>query len=334
VAVSRHFGDHRDDDIESPDNAGCSWEREMMERTRRAFTLVELLVVIAIIGILVALLLPAIQAAREASRRSQCSNNLKQIGLAIHNYELSHKRLPPGARYSSSGMRRGSIFLFLLAELEETAISNLIDLNSPNLDHDVATGSNVRAQLVSTLICPSDDHEGVRNDSALHNYAASRGPTAVYNNPGCSCSLPAAWSSLSMAPLDDPKNYAGPFTRMSATVKLSQVTDGLSKTIFFGEVRPNCSEHVAEGWAYTNNGNGYCTTLIPINYDSCNPDAPDGCARPCNWNTEVGFKSAHVGGAQFLLGDGSVHFVDESLDHQTYQYLGAKSDGYAVSLSF
>jgi prepilin-type processing-associated H-X9-DG protein len=156
----------------------------------------------------------------------------------------------------------------------------------------------------------------------------------VYENPGCYCAIPAEWSSLAMAPLDDPKNYAGPFTRMGTAVKLSQITDGLSKTIFFGEVRPNCSQHVREGWAYTNNGNGYCTTLIPINYDSCNEDAADGCAAPCNWNTEVGFKSSHSGGAQFLFGDGSVHFIPESIEHQTYQYLGAKSDGYGMSMEF
>jgi prepilin-type N-terminal cleavage/methylation domain-containing protein len=307
---------------------------EVMDRSRRAFTLVELLVVIAIIGILLALLLPAVQAAREASRRSQCSNNLKQIGLALQNYEQAHKRLPPGARYSSGGMRRGSILLFLLPYLEETALSNAIDLNGPNLDSAVASGQKVRSQLISSFICPSDDHEKIYSDSALHNYAASRGPTDVYNNPGCSCSLPAAWTSLSLAPLDDPNNYAGPFTRVGSTVKLTQITDGLSKTIFFGEVRPNCSDHVREGWAYTNNGNGYCTTLIPINYDSCNAEADDNCARPCNWNTEVGFKSSHSGGAQFLLGDGSVHLASETIDHQTYQHLGGKSDGYVVSISF
>jgi prepilin-type N-terminal cleavage/methylation domain-containing protein/prepilin-type processing-associated H-X9-DG protein len=306
----------------------------MMILNRRAFTLVELLVVIAIIGILVALLLPAIQAARESSRRSQCSNNLKQIGLALQNYEISKKRLPPGARYSGGGIRRGSIFLFLLPYLEETAISDLIDLDSPNLDHDVATGENVRSQLISTLICPSDDHEKIFSNSALHNYAASRGPTSVFNNPSCSCTLPPEWASLALAPLDDPKNYAGPFTRVGATTKLSQVTDGLSKTIFFGEVRPNCSQHVKEGWAYTNNGNGYCTTLIPINFDSCSEDAAKGCASYCNWNTEVGFRSSHSGGAQFLLGDGSVHFIPETIDHQLYQYLGAKSDGAVIPKEF
>ena len=117
-----------------------------MQRLRGAFTLVELLVVIAIIGVLVALLLPAIQAAREASRRSQCSNNLKQIGLALHNFEQSHKRLPPCARYSSDGNRRGSIFLFLLPYLEETALSSSIDLKSKNLDKDVAKDASIRSK--------------------------------------------------------------------------------------------------------------------------------------------------------------------------------------------
>jgi prepilin-type N-terminal cleavage/methylation domain-containing protein len=304
-----------------------------MQRSRRAFTLVELLVVIAIIGILVALLLPAIQAARESSRRNQCSNNLKQIGIALHNYEVAHKRLPPGARYSSGGMARGSIMLFLLPHLEEAALASSINLNSPDLDI-VVTAAKIASKNVATFICPSDTLERVYPDTAAHNYAASRGPTALYDNPGCSCPLPTAWASLALAPADDPRNYAGPFTRVGAMTKVSQITDGLSKTIFFGEVRPGCSEHVSSGWAYTNNGNGYCTTLIPINYDSCNKVNPDNCKRYCNWTTEVGFRSAHSGGAQFLVGDGSVHFLLDSIEHQTYQYLGAKNDGFTVSISF
>jgi len=306
-----------------------------MQRSRRAFTLVELLVVIAIIGILVALLLPAIQAARESSRRSQCSNNLKQIGIALQNFELTNKRLPPGARYKSGGKGRGSIMLFLLPYLEETALANSISLDSPDLDTDVGpTRTKIASQNVATFICPSDSLEKAFPDIATHNYAASRGPTAVYNNPGCSCPLPATWAALAMAPVDDPKNYAGPFTRVGSMTKLSHITDGLSKTIFFGEVRPGCSEHVSSGWAYTNNGNGYCTTLIPINYDTCRRDGPDNCKLLCNWTTEVGFKSAHSGGAQFLLGDGSVHLLLETIDHQAYQYLGAKNDGFVVSVNF
>jgi prepilin-type N-terminal cleavage/methylation domain-containing protein/prepilin-type processing-associated H-X9-DG protein len=304
-----------------------------MQRIRPAFTLVELLVVIAIIGILVALLLPAIQAARESARRTQCSNNLKQIGLAIHQFELSRKRLPAGAIWNGSPkVFKGSILLFLLPHLEESSLSNAVDLHSANLDLAVSQGEKVGSKPVATFICPSDNHSGFFDGSALHNYAASRGPTAVFDNPGCAC--PNPWGSLAMAPLDDPRNFAGPFTRVGTAVKLTQVTDGLSKTIFFGEVRPNCSSHVQQGWAYTNNGNGYCTTLIPINYDSCNENAPDTCAQPCNWTTEVGFKSAHSGGAQFLFGDGSIHFMPQSIDHQTYQYLGAKSDGYAIATDF
>jgi prepilin-type N-terminal cleavage/methylation domain-containing protein len=306
----------------------------MISRYRGAFTLVELLVVIAIIGLLVALLLPAIQAAREASRRSQCSNNLKQLGVAVHNFEAAHKRLPPGARYNNAGRRGGSVFLFLLPYLEEGGLASSINLKSPNVDAEVAAHPTLRSQIVAPFICPSDNHERVLMGNAVHNYAASRGPTAVYINPACPCPLRPEWSALTLAPLDDAARFAGPFTRVGTTAKLSQITDGVSKTIFFGEVRPGCSEHARVGWAFTNNGHGYCTTLIPINFDTCNDEAPDNCARSCNWTTEVGFKSAHTGGAQFLLGDGSVHFIPESIDHQAYQNLGAKNDGNTVDAVF
>src|SRR5262249_15186004 len=95
-------------------------------------------------------------------------------------------------------------------------------------------------------------------------------------------------------------------------------------------VRPACSEHAQNGWSISNDGNGYCTTLIPINYDTCNDNAADPCNRPCNWTTEAGFRSAHPGGGQFLLGDGSVRFVMANIDYQTYQRLGAKNDGKPV----
>ncbi len=125
-----------------------------------------------------------------------------------------------------------------------------------------------------------------------------------------------------MAPLDSRSEFAGPFTRMGVASRPRDITDGLSSTIFFGEVRPMCSQHAQNGWAATNNGNGYCTTLIPINYDSCQDSSTDNCKRPCNWTTEVGFKSRHSGGAQFLLGDGSVHMFVANIDFQVYQYLG------------
>jgi hypothetical protein len=170
------------------------------------------------------------------------------------------------------------------------------------------------------------------------NYAASRGPTKHLNNSGCSCAI---WDLLNQrigaeafeyADHVPGSTFAGPFTRGSTQIKYQQITDGLSHTIFMGEVRPDCSEHAARGWADSNNGNGLASTLIDINYDTCNKNHPDGCHRWCNWNTEVGFKSAHPGGALFSMGDGSVHFLSETIELFTYNRLGSKADGYAVSI--
>ena len=304
-------------------------------------TLIELLLVIAIIGTLIALLLPAVQSAREAARRMACANNLKQIGVAVHNYESDRKAYPPGARwerYAPEGKRRrhGSALVHLLPYVEQQALYDAFDFKQLSIDKAVFPGTNRRigAEIIQTYLCPSDEHDGQFQGIAVHNYAASNGPTEVYDNPACSCGQYATdWKPYEMAPIDDYKNFAGAFSRLySVTTRPKQITDGLAKTIFFGEVRVPCSIHTRAGWAHTNNGNGYCTTLIPINYDSCNDAAPDPCNRPCNWNMEVGFKSAHPGGAQFLFGDGSVRFIGESINHQVYQYLGAKADGHSVSL--
>ena len=307
-----------------------------MQRCRQlGFTLVELLVVIAIIAILVALLLPAVQAAREAARRGQCSNNLRQIGLGVHNYEDVYKTLPPGGIFASaSGVKRGSVLVHLLPFIEQTSLYGAFDFRQLNIENTIVPGTGKKAStvLIRTYICPSDNHSKFVNGDALHNYSASRGPTAVFDNPACSCAHP--WQGMAMAPADDPRSFAGPFTRVGAVSGLQEVTDGLSNTIFFGEVRPNCSEHARNGWLSSNNGSGYCTTLIPINFNSCKDTATDPCNRSFNWNTEVGFKSLHPGGAQFLLGDGSVRFVAQTINHQTYQYIGAKNDGQVVPATF
>lgn len=298
---------------------------------RCAFTLIELLVVIAIIGILVGLLLPAVQAAREAVRRMSCSNNLKQLGLAIHNFESANKRLPPGAIWSGTGNKKGSILIYLLPYLEQDQIYQQFDLTKANTDGQLFPNSSqmIGAVSVPVFICPSDNHPTNAYGLVMHNYSASRGPTALFDNPSCSCDY--TWKSFTQAPLDDPIHFAGPFTRVGTRVRLSQISDGLSTTIFFGEVRPRFSEHARNGWALSNNGNGYCSTLIPINYDTSNDSSADPCRRSYNWNTEVGFKSAHTGGAQFLIGDGSIQFISESIDHSIYQGLGAKQDGKVVS---
>jgi prepilin-type N-terminal cleavage/methylation domain-containing protein/prepilin-type processing-associated H-X9-DG protein len=324
-------------------------------RCRPGFTLVELLVVIAIIGILIALLLPAVQAAREAARRMSCSNHLKQIGLAVLNYEDSHKTLPPGAfwRTLDTGVNKGSIFVHLLPYLEQTELYDVFNFDAPNIDVQVyslvgATGKVIGSNVIPTYQCPSDNHKGTATiagdpgdgipaaEVGLHNYSASRGSSGMSNNSACSCSHP--FSAYAEKAYRDSENgtFSGPFTRRGICVKLGDIADGLSKTIFFGEVRPLCSWHSGNGWAISNNGNGYCSTIIPINYDTCHAptELVNGCNKTCNWNTETGFRSAHPAGAQFLFGDGSVHLLPEDIDYMTYQRLGGKADGQPVDVSF
>ena len=169
---------------------------------------------------------------------------------------------------------------------------------------------------------------------ARFNYSASHGSAERINNPSCSCRLLTSWNKFALKQRDfgNLKNYSGPFSRWTYTTKLKQITDGLSKTIFLGEVRADCSVHARNGWLHSNNGNGLVTTIIPINFDSCqsSESGADTCNQPCNWNAELGFKSAHPGGANFVFGDGSVRFLTEDIDHQTYQYLGDKADGEPV----
>lgn len=310
---------------------------------RRGFTLVELLVVIAIIGILVALLLPAVQSAREAARRMQCTNNLKQIGLALANYEVAKRTYPPGAFWKyhpDSHPLKGSVLLHILPFIEQQNVYDLVDFKQFNVEKQTTPVpfSTVSGTIISSYQCPSDDHPKRFGTNAVSNYGASRGPTRVENNPDHSCSHP--FSTFAMNSFsDDIKNIPGVFSRMGVddgvATAVSDVRDGLSNTIFFGEVRPKCSAHFSAGWSRSNSGQGYCTTIIPINYDSCDREGvKTGCARHNNWNTEVGFKSLHPGGAHVLLGDGSVQFLTDTIDHQLFQYLGAKADGKVINLPF
>jgi prepilin-type N-terminal cleavage/methylation domain-containing protein/prepilin-type processing-associated H-X9-DG protein len=319
---------------------------------RLGFTLVELLVVIAIIGVMVGLLLPAVQAAREAARRMSCSNNLKQLGLGSHMYHDTFKTLPPGGVFhggetatSPNGgaiNHRGSLLMRLLPYIEQQSVFDTIDFrfgtDNQQYPATIQNGMRIAGTQISTFICPSD---GMNVRLGSHptfvwpsNYQGNMGPTAaISDNAACSCPLFPIFQGYSRAGtgVNDP---AGPFTRMgwNFMCTFSAIPDGLSNTILMGEVRPECSNHARNGWHNSNRWGIF--TQVPINFDSCHIDLAqataaglNGCNARCNWNSEVGFKSRHPGGAQFLLGDGSVKFLSQTVDMWVYQYLGDRRDG-------
>jgi prepilin-type N-terminal cleavage/methylation domain-containing protein len=347
----------------------------------RAFTLVELLVVIAIIGILVALLLPAVQAAREAARRAQCTNNLKQLGLGIQLYADKAKQLPAGAHWYAPAYkppscdRCGTIHMFILPFIEEQALYDSFNFRTP----DPATGTDCQRlpigtpighTIVPTFICPSESRrEGIDNRGAeavgnltpdelkgyaITNYQASRGPTRHIDGP-VACPLTTPWNQqfgtfavnppsgvtpgkLSWAYSDSTGDkwtqFGGPFTRFAYNVKLRRVTKGISHTIFMGEVRTGCSEHAAQGWAWSHSGNGLISTLVPINFDSCSENTAAGCGYWGTWSSSLGFKSSHPGGALFVMGDASVQFLPESIDMWAYNVLGSKATDEIADYGF
>lgn len=308
---------------------------------RGAFTLIELLVVIAIIAILIAVLLPAVQGARESARRVQCGNNMKQIGLATSGYATQNNdELPFGAHWGSGPTQnRGTGLARLLPFLEEDRVFNAIDFRNMTVWVDemkYPDGRFIRETEIPSFICPSEakffGFPGQARRAPCH-YAASKGPTAHINNGSCSCPEALALNQFQLPAPHPPSNYdnttttAGPFNRQGLAYSVAQIRDGLSSTIFFGETIPVCGAHHSGGWLASNSGQGLSTTLVPINTNTCSTDpAESGCARPCNWNYELGFRSRHPGGATFAFGDGSVHFLPDTIDHVTYQRLGGKSD--------
>ena len=289
---------------------------------RSAFTLVELLVVITIIGILIALLLPAVQSAREAARRMQCGNNLKQIGLAMHNYHQVHNVLPPCNTYARTypddagvGMRR-SWTVPLLPFLEQTAIYDQMDqsvsgLESPNLE--------LIQENLSVVLCPSDpgaDKPRTRADAAggitlaLTCYAASVGDH--YNDVPDGLGYPPRYGNSSF----DAQTTRGVISRKGWSAKFSQITDGLSNTFCVGEVVPEWC--VWEDWGHQS----FATTGQPINHR--NRDFADGTLTAWDHFNCISFRSFHPGGAQFLLCDGSVHFISDTIDYATYRGLASR----------
>jgi prepilin-type N-terminal cleavage/methylation domain-containing protein/prepilin-type processing-associated H-X9-DG protein len=422
-------------------------------KPRGGFTLVELLVVIAIIGILIALLLPAVQAAREAARRSSCQNNLKQYGLALHNYNDVNGRLPSG--YSSlitgganatnwgsqSPANRVGWQVRILPFMEQSVIYDQLNWSINNVNQRVYTnsGNGTAGTAVNTVLndglaarqhnfpaakCPTDPfpslnpnpigvaaHMGIANQAnlATSSYEGSMGAQLLQSQGGCNLggmglatqayqanatnyaqyaeggrSFPRVDNTLpgvrfnnaqnglipstqpATAPTAQPliDQLSGVFSANEYGSRFQEVTDGLSNTIFVGENLPECNGALQAGWwpmignrptnvapgqnaTYTGPAGGGApgiSTIIPINtFVTCpriqtrqktttpfGGTTPTGCENNINGSAAFGFKSRHPGVCQFVFGDGSVRSLSESMDHGTYNLLGAKGDGVTI----
>jgi prepilin-type N-terminal cleavage/methylation domain-containing protein len=320
----------------------------LARRSASAFTLVELLVVIAIIGILIALLLPAVQAAREAARRTQCSNNLKQIGLAMHNYHDSKKGLPHGASGVQSSTPGGTWAALILPFMEEQPLYDTFNFKLP-MTH--ALNAQARRLVVPGYFCPTDPGAAEPVNSKHHaipvvqnvsriSYFGSLGPTHVDSCADCpnatpsdsnyccrmSCSFGSHDpSSLAICPSGSKAGqFPGIFARYPRNIKFREISDGLSNTFLVGET---VSTHCGFNGAFVNN---FCVTSTAITLNILESD--NGLNTTPALTRACGFKSYHSGGAHFVLADASVHFINEAIDYRLYNELGSRNGGESTSL--
>jgi prepilin-type N-terminal cleavage/methylation domain-containing protein/prepilin-type processing-associated H-X9-DG protein len=302
---------------------------------RTAFTLIELLVVLAIIGILIALLLPAVMKVREACARASCGNNLRQIALATHSFGDARGRLPYGQFLGPYGLGPNSQAWSWLAEVLPFLEQNNL-FQQGRIPTSTLLGSSVLADRVPTFFCPSDSASLAGVTTLAGNLEGI--PVGLANYKGVSGSnwgadfqdhivvLQTDWRHQGVnGSYDGLANGDGMLFRSDwvRRLRLLNVTDGTSNTFMIGEDVPALNWWVS--WPYANNAYGTCA--IPPNVH------PPGGGQydPNDWQNTWSFRSRHPGGLNFAFADGSVRFVPDSIDLDVYRALATINGGEVVS---
>jgi len=326
---------------------------------RLGFTLVELLVVIAIIGVLIALLLPAVQAAREAARRMQCANQQRQIALAAHGFHDMNKAFPPGIyqlKFSAAPQYRGvSLYVKLLPYLEQASLAQGWDEMDP-MNNTLGGASAKTAQKIKIIMCPSDYVKENPVVSASMFYAL----TSYGGNGGARSYDPQVATNDGIFHVIGPGSETAP---AGQPVRMAEVTDGISNTVLFGErshTDPvndllDGSTGGGGGGAGGGGGTGSGTTFNKMGAigwwasstgRQAAGDVTLSAAAPINFRVPQGtsaatfqslysqrlcaFGSNHPNGANFSLGDGSTRFISQSLDQTNLTRLCVRNDGSAI----
>jgi prepilin-type N-terminal cleavage/methylation domain-containing protein/prepilin-type processing-associated H-X9-DG protein len=305
---------------------------------KSAFTLVELLVVIAIIGVLVALLLPAVQTAREAARRSQCSNNLKQLGLGVTQYADSYRGALPVGSYACCS---GTWQVALLPYVEQKALFDQYkgygqinsggEIDTVNGRYSSSNNVPVTSHQIKVYTCPSDNKVAPRSTITFHNYVANHGNTAL-----------ARKSPYGVRTNGQPNNFGkAPFISVSNSnqnpqiMRIADITDGLSSTMAFSEtIKGQYGDLRGFGWwqggshfeAYlAPNSNQPDVTEQDIYCINQRPNPP--CTGPTTAAPEgIGARSRHPGGVHVTMCDGSTRFMSDNVNLDTWRFLST-ADG-------
>ncbi|MDG3004399.1 DUF1559 family PulG-like putative transporter [Paludisphaera mucosa] len=311
----------------------------------RGFTLIELLVVIAIIAVLIALLLPAVQSAREAARRIQCTNNLKQIGLAVHNYGDTVGSLPPGA----SGCCNGTWQAFILPYMEQGALSNSYNFSNPRYVN--LANTTVTTSFISAFLCPSNGLQHKPISTALgadatgkisaHNYVANFGSTDLNQQDVALDSSFAGAPFTFIAPYTNADHPAS--ANKGKTITIATITDGTTNTMLASEVIIVPLNSELRGMTWWADATSFTALLAP---NSPLPDmmyGPAACnatiARPTPCGQSSGAprlnylaaRSRHSGGVNSAMCDGSVRFMKDSISLPIWRALSTTQGGEIVS---